>query len=86
MSWRKFNPYGPNPTEYRMCLVAIAKIPEKGLPCGIAVGYIKRSGNYTQWIIPGIGGDVTHYNDCLGDGFIPIGWNDMKQPNNKRKR
>ncbi len=84
VKWRKFNPHGPNPQHYRMCLVAIAERADEGLPSAMAVGYTKRSGNLTYWIIPGVGGDVTHYSDCLGDDFKPIDWK-MEQPPKKKE-
>ena len=42
--------------------------PEEGSPPGLAVGYLKNSAGDKQspfFVIPGIGGDVTAWCDCL---------------------
>jgi len=70
IKFRRFNPRSPGlPKKYRLCLVRIAAKEAEGLPVAIAVGYIKRGCQGAYWVIPGVGGDVTHYADCLGDDF-----------------
>ncbi len=69
--WIEFNPMSPNlPPERRYVLVLVAEQPDKGMPPGVAVGYLRRfSGGNNFFVIPGSGGRPTHYADCLGDDF-----------------
>lgn len=44
-------------------------------PPGIAVGYRKDSGgdkSRPYFVIPGLGGEVTAWSDCLPDDFEPV--------------
>lgn len=69
-NWIAFDKTATNlPKERRYCLVITAEQPDKGTPSGVAVGYIRIWSDGPWWVIPGIGGTVTHYADCLGDDF-----------------
>jgi hypothetical protein len=70
MDWQEFTEANRAnwPPERRHVLVLIAERPEKGLPPGIAVGYL-RLHSTPFFVIPGIDGNVTHFCDCLGDDF-----------------
>lgn len=74
--WIPFDPQSKKlPKEHRYVLVQIDEQPEKGLPPGVAVGYLRKwSGGNNFFVIPGIGGKVTHYCDCLGDDFSAPLW------------
>jgi hypothetical protein len=75
MEWIEFNPDGgPLPPERRYVLCQIAEKPGTGLPPAVAVGYIRIFSNDSMFVIPGVGGTVTHYCDCLGDDFIAPLW------------
>ena len=80
--WIAWNREAPQPRERKLCLVQLAARPDEGLPAAVAVGYIKR-GDYSiegrwrrlpYWVIPGIGGAVTHYRDDLPDPLNPPLW------------
>lgn len=35
----------------------------------VAVGYLRIHSSGPFWVVPGVGGPVTHWCDCLGDDF-----------------
>lgn len=74
MNWIEFNPDGQLPTERRYVLCQIAAKADKGLPPAVAVGYLRYWSSGPFFVVPGVGGDVTHYCDCLGDDFIAPLW------------
>lgn len=62
------------PQKYRYVLLQVEKKEEDSTPI-IAVGYIKnfiRDDGSLFWffVIPGVGGKVNYWSDCLGDDFI----------------
>lgn len=65
------------PIVRRYVLVQIAAKHEHGLPPSVAVGYMryaagdKKSPTFT---IPGVGGEVVAWCDCLGDDFNAPLW------------
>lgn len=78
MTWTLFDKANftnqPLPPERRYVLVQTAEQPEKGLPPGVAVGYLRIWSSTVFFVIPGIGGEVTHWCDCLGDEFFAPSW------------
>lgn len=77
MSWPTWVPFREYtdvnrllPAERRDVLVMLR--PEPGQRQGVAVGYLRYSAgelNLPFFVVPGIGGIVTHWCDCLGDDF-----------------
>ena len=62
----------PLPKERRWVLLLLAAQPEKGWPQGVAAGYMKFGAGEKDspyFIIPGIGGKVIAWCDCLPDDF-----------------
>jgi len=60
------------PPERRDVLVILEK-KSTNLPRATAVGYMKNSGGQKQFpyfVIPGIGGEVVAWSDCLPDDFF----------------
>lgn len=75
------------PPLYRLVLVCTAEQPEKGLPPGVAVGYRKDIAGDKQspfFVIPGVGGEVTHWCDCLGDDFDAPVWSMKNEQSNAK--
>lgn len=69
------------PAERRYVLVQLAPRPEVGLPPAVAVGYLRFAAGdrgSPQFIIPGVGGTVLSWCDCLGDDFRPPLWRDRR--------
>lgn len=67
----------PHPPERRYVLVHIAARPEKGLPPAVAVGYLRYAAGCKDspyFVTPGVGGEATHWCDCLGDDFFAPNW------------
>ena len=65
------------PKARRYLLLQIAAKPEEGLPPAVAVGYLRYAAgdmNSPVFTIPGVGGDVTAWCDCLGDDFTAPMW------------
>lgn len=72
IDWIPFDPASPNlPPERRHVLLMIAERQESsmGLPPSCAVGYLRIHSGGPFFVVPGAGGRVTHYADCLGDDF-----------------
>ncbi len=70
-NWIKFDSQSPGLPEYRHVLVMVAEEEDKGLPPAVAVGYLRCwSDNCNFFVVPGVGRNVTHWADCLGDDFI----------------
>lgn len=69
--WKKFTPR-LRLQERKLVLCRVAPKKEKGLPPAIAAGYLRRAGSDAYFVIPGVGGDVTHYCDCLNDDFVKM--------------
>lgn len=71
--WIAFNPAGWLPAERRPVLCQIPKRGSSGgIAATVAVGYLRYAAgdaDSPQFIVPGVGGPVTHWADCLGDGF-----------------
>ena len=69
-TWIEFDPKADGlPAERRHVLLLLAEQPDKGLPASCAVGYMRIHSHGPFFVIPGIGGKVTHWADCLGDDF-----------------
>jgi hypothetical protein len=68
--WLLFDPNKRRnfPPERRMVLVITAEKPDDGLPSCVAIGYL-RLHTVPFFVVPGVGGTVTHFADCLGDDF-----------------
>lgn len=69
----------PLPPAKRMLLVQIAPrtVDNIGMPAAVAVGYLRFAAgdrDSPTWTIPGIGGDVVAWCDCIPDGFAPPLW------------
>lgn len=65
------------PKERKHLLVQIAPKPAHGIPAGVAVGYMRFAAgdeNSPVFTIPGVGGDVVAWCDCLGDDFYAPLW------------
>ena len=76
MNWYPFNKskgyHQKRPAERRDVLVILEK-PNPNLPRVVAVGYMKNSAGqkqYPYFVIPGIGGEVIAWCDCLPEGFL----------------
>lgn len=76
MKWHPFSKekgyHQKRPLERKDVLVIIEK-QSSSLPRAVAVGYMKNSGGqkqYPYFVIPGIGGEVIAWCDCLPDGFF----------------
>jgi hypothetical protein len=81
MKWYPFDPakgsYQKRPPIGRCVLIQFAE--EKGIPAGIAVGYMKNAAGdkqSPQFIRPGIrkDGEPLFWCDCLGDDFEAPLW------------
>lgn len=69
----------PLPLERREVLVQIAarELEGMGMPPAVAVGYLRYAAgdkNSPYFVIPGIGGDVVAWCDCLPDDFTAPLW------------
>lgn len=73
------------PPERRLVLVQIAPRPYEGYPAAVAVGYLRIWSRGPWFVIPGVGGDVTAWCDCLGDDFKPPCWNFLRGNQTYRK-
>lgn len=65
------------PKERKLVMVQIAPKEEEGLPAAVAIGYLRYAAGDPEcpyFVIPGIGGQVTAYADCLPDDFAPECW------------
>lgn len=74
MKWIAFRRQGKLPPERRSVLVQVAERPalfggHGRLPPTVAVGYLRVHSDGPFWVVPGVGGPVTHWCDCLGDDF-----------------
>ena len=76
MKWYKFSEeagyHQKRPLERRDVLVILEKT-HPNLPRSVAVGYMKNSAGqkeYPYFIIPGIGGKVIAWCDCLPEAFF----------------
>lgn len=79
MTWVAFDPLGALPAERRYVLVALNGDRASGYPPSTAVGYLRYSAGELAapfFVVPGFGRPfiVTHWNDCLGDGFRSPAW------------
>ena len=73
VKWVRYNPRAVLPKARKDCLVRVAarERPHCRLPVTVAVGYGKWGSNGHYWVVPGVGGPVTHYSDCLdGDELL----------------
>ncbi|MFN7782246.1 MAG: hypothetical protein ACK5PG_05890 [Lysobacterales bacterium] len=67
----------PLPPERRHVLVQVAARLDKGMPPAVAVGYMKFAAgckDSPRFIVPGVGGPVVSWCDCLGDDFHAPLW------------
>lgn len=67
----------PLPKEHRHVLVQVAARELKGMPPSVVVGYMKFAAGDKQsprFIIPGVGGPVVAWCDCLPDDFTAPLW------------
>lgn len=60
------------PEQRKWVLCQIAEKPLGGLPPAVAVGYWKKQSDGPLWIIPGIGGFVTHWCDFFENFTAPL--------------
>lgn len=89
MKWNKYRhdlwSNQPLPPARKYVLVQIDAKPEKGLPPAVAVGYMRLAAgdkNSPVFTIPGVGGDVSAWYDCLPEDFeAPLWQGAHKQPN-----
>ena len=73
------------PQERKHLLLQIAKKPEQGLPPAVAVGYMRFAAgdkDSPTFTIPGVGGEVVAWCDCLPDDFYAPLWPDTHKPDN----
>ena len=78
MSKHKWHPFDPQkgyrqlrPKERKYVLV-LRVSEEEGIPDAVAVGYRRDSGGckrYPFFVVPGLGGKVIAWCDCLPDGW-----------------
>lgn len=62
----------PLPPARRKVLCQIAAKPDEGMPPAVAVGYLKYAAgdpHSPNFIVPGVGGPVVAWCDCLGDDY-----------------
>lgn len=76
------------PIEKRRVLVQVAarETETMGLAPAVAVGYMKYAAgdkHSPHFIVPGVGGPVVAWCDCLGDDFTAPLWPGERQPPNK---
>lgn len=67
----------PLPPAKRMVLVQLAAQERQGMPGGVAVGHLRFAAGDPDcpvWTIPGIGGEVVAWCDCIPAGFAPPLW------------
>ena len=67
----------PLPPERRHVLVQVDVRQDRGGAPAVAVGYMKFAGgckDNPQFIVPGVGGPVVAWSDCLGDDFHAPLW------------
>jgi len=76
MKWYPFNTsrgyHQKRPPERKDVLVILEKM-RVGLPRSVVVGYMKNLAGqkqYPYFVIPGIGGEVIAWCDCLPEGFF----------------
>lgn len=71
IKWVPFKRQGKLPPERRSVLVQVAEREDeyKHLSPTVAVGYLRVHSDGPFWVVPGVGGPVTHWCDCLGDDF-----------------
>ncbi len=76
MKWIPFDKTGKVPKERRYVLLQIKEKATEvgGLPPSVCVGYLRRWSSGSFFVIPGVGGEVTHWSDCLGDDFEAPLW------------
>ena len=73
------------PLERKHLLLQIAARPEQGLPPAVAVGYMRFAAGDKDspiFTIPGVGGEVVAWCDCLPDDFTAPLWPGTHKPVN----
>lgn len=90
--WHNFSPSKgyrqKRPPIYRLVLVQILREPNYNRD-GIAVGYRKDGAGCKDspyFVVPGIGGNVVAWCDCLGDDFAAPGWQNQIATDIKRRK
>jgi hypothetical protein len=80
----------PLPRERKHVLVQVAAREADGMPPAVAVGYLRYSAgdrNSPTFIVPGVGGPVVAWCDCLPKGFnAPLWPGTHKAPNSSANR
>ena len=74
----------PLPPERRKVLVQVAAREDGYRPPSVAVGYMKFAAgckDSPRFIVPGVGGTVVAWCDCLGDDFFAPLWPGTHAPN-----
>ena len=76
MKWYPFNKskgYHQKRPSVRKDVLVILEQASSSLPRAVAVGYMKNSAGqkqYPYFVIPGIGGEVIAWCDCIPEGFF----------------
>jgi hypothetical protein len=72
MEWNEAN--NNFPEEFKAVLCQIAP-KDNAVPAAVAVGYVQKdSEENPSWVIPGVGGTVTHWSDSLPEDFKAPLW------------
>lgn len=74
------------PKEGKYVLVQVAAKPKEGLPPAVAVGRLRFAAgdkNSPTFTIPGVGGEVVAWCDCLGKDFHAPLWRSTYQKESK---
>ena|SRR3990167_9503726 len=73
LEWNEFNGTSPDlPPERKLVMVIVEEEPDKGLPPTLAIGYLRYSAGDKEspyFVIPGRGGSVSFWRDCIQDDF-----------------
>jgi len=75
----------PPERRYVLLQVAARETPTMGLPPTVAVGYLKFAAgdkHSPHFIVPGVGGPVVAWCDCLGDDFHAPIWSGTQKTHN----
>ena len=71
--WVEFDPLSPLlPPERRYVLVQVGE--REGQRPSVHVGWLRVHSDGPFFVVPGGGGPVTHFCDCLGDDFYAPLW------------
>ena len=73
------------PQERKYLLLQVAARPEQGIPPAVAVGYMRFAAgdkDSPTFTIPGVGGEVVAWCNCLPDHFFAPLWAGTHKPDN----